>query len=348
MNSREALCLPQLLGILVLALILAPGLAAADVLYGANQSGRQLIAIDTVTLEGSVVGLIGIPAVAGLTFDPDRVLYGLSVANPDRLITVDPATGAGVAVGPTGVDGDLGAGLASSPLTGTLYAVTGQIGQKLLITLSPSTGNAAVIGPVPRSVVGLTFDASGALWAIDGAREELIRIDLATGEVTLVAWGLPSAIGSLAAGSSGNFWAVDSSGSNPYRLYSINPATGATTLQGYVTGLSWQGPMIGLAAIGSAVDSDGDGLPDDADPCPFSDFSPTLRIDDCETDVSNQSLGLGCTMSDLIATCSADADNLGGLVGCIARLASEWHQADLLSSGDIGAIQSCAARADLP
>ena len=240
----------------------APPLSA-DMLLGSNASASQLISFDTETLTGFIVGPIGIGAVVGLTFDNGGTLYGLSVSNPDRLIAIDPVTGVGIPVGPTNVDGDLGAGLANDPVTDRLYAVAGQIGQKFFMEVSKETGDAAVIDLISASVIGLSFDSAGTLWAIDGLTEELVTIDPASGEVTVIGGSLPSAIGALCIGPSGDFWAVESSAS-AYRLYNISPISGTATLVGELVGVPWAGPMVGLASALSGppdlcADGDRDG-----------------------------------------------------------------------------------------
>ena len=54
-------------------------------------------------------------------------------------------------------------------------------------------------------------------------------------------------------------------------------------------------------------DTDGDGIPDDEDDCPFSDLSETVVIDGCDSGVQNVLFDDGCTISDLISQCAEDA-----------------------------------------
>jgi hypothetical protein len=346
---RKSLSVLRIVGWVALAL-LPPRMAQADLVYGTNAAGSQLVVFDTDTLRGSVVGQIGFGGVAGLAADREGVLYGLCTSDPDRLLIINPATGAGRAVGTTGLDGDLGAGLASDPSTGQLYGAAGQIGQKFLFTLSRQTGAATVIAPFPPSVVGLEFDASGHLWAIDGLVDRLVRVDPATGATTTFGAQLPASIGGLTIGVSGTFWAVDS-GNSVYSLYSIDPATGIATGRGVLSGIPFGGPMIGLASMLGALphpDSDGDGFPDDVDACPSSDLNPTIGIDGCETLVSNAALDSGCTMADRIAQCAADASSHGAFVGCVSHLAHAWRQEGWLENQQTGALQRCAGQARNP
>jgi hypothetical protein len=96
------------------------------------------------------------------------------------------------------------------------------------------------------------------------------------------------------------------------------------------------------------IDSDGDGYPDDEDACPFSDLGETVVIDGCDTGVANLLLDSGCTISDLIADCAANASNHGNFVSCVAHLTNDLKRDGLISGREKGMIQRCAARSDLP
>ncbi len=336
--------------LLVFALLLAPGHAAlADIVYGANDGGDQLIVFNTDTLTGSIVGPIGFGGVAGLTMDSAGVLYGLATGNPDRLLRIDPATGAGTLIGSTFLNGDLGASLANDPVTGKLFAVTGSIDQKFLITLSKDTGRVSIIAPFPGDVVGLEFDAAGRLWGIEGALDRLLEIDPATGDFTVIGGPLPEAIGGLTIGATGTFWAVDSSDPSVYLLYRIDPHTGNATLVGPLSGIPSEGPVIGLAAVtGTRSDTDGDGVPDSTDTCPRSDLSSTIAIVGCGTGVGNHLFEDGCTMADRIAQCIPGAVHHGDFVTCVGSLARVWKKGGLISGAEGGAVERCAAHAAVP
>lgn len=340
----------RIAGAVLILLFLPLQAAVGELIYGVH-GNNQLVSFDTDTLQARSIGTIGPFSIAGLTTAPDGTLYGLAVSNPSRLVRINPATGLGTVVGSTGVDGDLGAGFASDPRTGLLYAGLGQIGQKLLITISPETGAGTVVAPVALSFVGLEFDASGQLWALDGNSDRLARMDKTTGAFVFIGSGLrlPAGIGALTIGASGTFWAVDTaSGSN--LLYRIDPATGVATLQGTLLGIPFAGPMIGLAAGGVSVpaDTDGDGLPDDEDACPESDLAATVIADGCVTSAANQPLGGGCTMNDRLLECATGIENHGDYVGCIVHLTRIWKQDGLISGREGGEIKSCAGQADEP
>jgi hypothetical protein len=147
-------------------------------------------------------------------------------------------------------------------------------------------------------------------------------------------------------------------------LYLENPATGsmeslgascsitedpAGVFEASCTAEIWHFSLYGLVA---PVDSDGDGTPDlfgyAEDPCPSSDLSMTVVVDSCDSGVANQLLENACTISDLILACSDNAPDHGGFVSCVAHLTNSLRTAGIITDEDKGAIQRCAARADLP
>jgi hypothetical protein len=95
-------------------------------------------------------------------------------------------------------------------------------------------------------------------------------------------------------------------------------------------------------------DADNDGIPDTEDVCPTSDLSPEILIDGCETGVDNHLLSDGCTISDRIAECAAGAKNHGKFVSCVARPTNALKKAGIITGQQKGAIQGCAAQADIP
>ena len=109
------------------------------------------------------------------------------------------------------------------------------------------------------------------------------------------------------------------------------------------------GDITATAEVLVIQDSDYDGIPDEEEEvCPDSNFEYSVTIDGCDTKIENHLFDNGCTMSDLIAECAAHAKNHGRFVFCVTRLTMEWKKANLISLRNMGAIISCAARADLP
>jgi hypothetical protein len=97
-----------------------------------------------------------------------------------------------------------------------------------------------------------------------------------------------------------------------------------------------------------AVDTDGDSVPDNVDQCPNSDLSATVVIDGCNSRVPNTVFPTGCTISDLIAECAEGASNHGHFVSCVAHVTNDLKKAGTITDQQKGAIQSCAAQANIP
>lgn len=116
------------------------------------------------------------------------------------------------------------------------------------------------------------------------------------------------------------------------------------------TGGSFPGFFVNRVEIFGA-DSDGDTIPDKDDACPDSDLSPTVVIDGCDSGVANALSVLGatgCTITDLVDECAADAANHGEFVSCVAHLTNDLKDVGVIRGKEKGAIQSCAAKADIP
>lgn len=91
-------------------------------------------------------------------------------------------------------------------------------------------------------------------------------------------------------------------------------------------------------------DADGDGVADAEDCNPYSDLTPTVHIGACDTGASNTLFANGCTITDTLMSCAGGADNHGGFVSCVARLAQGLAREREISGKDKGMIQRCAAR----
>ena len=98
------------------------------------------------------------------------------------------------------------------------------------------------------------------------------------------------------------------------------------------------GPNLGafhilhLAAVN--LDTDGDGVNDADDACPESDLSPTIVSDGEDTGVSNDLLGDGCTISDLIANLLAQDSSTDVIVQFLVELKGEG----IITGQEMGAI----------
>jgi hypothetical protein len=87
---------------------------------------------------------------------------------------------------------------------------------------------------------------------------------------------------------------------------------------------------------------------DDDDACVFSDVTPTVVIDGCDSGTPNLPAGDGCTFSDEIAAAAAAATTHGEFVSSVTELMNAAQQADLISGAQKGAVVSCAAGAVIP
>ena len=160
---------------------------------GGFGSNGDLFTLDPATGATNRIGGTGFPAVPGLAFLPDGTLLGTAQVGSnvaDGLIRIDPATGAGTAIGPFGGGFYSVDAIAADPQTGVLWGVSPFSSPATLLTIDPNTGAATVMGQltdannVPaQRIVGLTIDCAGRAYgtygsgfAIGGA---LISIDLA-------------------------------------------------------------------------------------------------------------------------------------------------------------------------
>jgi hypothetical protein len=100
--------------------------------------------------------------------------------------------------------------------------------------------------------------------------------------------------------------------------------------------------------IGWFPDADLDGVPDNLDCEPNSNFAPTVVIGVCDSGVPNTFFANGCTISDLIAKCADGARNHGAFVSCVAHLGNDLLNAGVITDAQKDAIQSCAGKTKNP
>jgi len=100
--------------------------------------------------------------------------------------------------------------------------------------------------------------------------------------------------------------------------------------------------------IGWFPDADNDGVPDNVDCEPHSNFAPTVVIGSCDSGVPNTFFTNGCTISDLIAKCAVGAKNHGAFVSCVAHLGNDLLNAGVITGAQKDAIQSCAGKTKNP
>jgi hypothetical protein len=101
-------------------------------------------------------------------------------------------------------------------------------------------------------------------------------------------------------------------------------------------------------ACDDCQDVDQDDVCDDGDLCPGSNLSARVLVRGCDSEVVNAEVADGCSMNDLIEECAGEEENHGSFVSCVARLTNAWKKAGLITGKEKGAMQSCAARSDVP
>ena len=234
--------------------------AGLPTLYAVDRSAN-LLRIDPRTGVSAVVGNLGVNFASqyvGMDFDMAGVLY-VSEAWEGRLYRVDTHAGKATLVrsvpsgwkflenlafapvsvaGPEGATWPAGTLLASSE--GELHAI------------DISTGTAHFIGNTGRGDDAYAFSPDGVLYGIDAApggdpnaKPPLYRIDTSSAKTTVIANSVEAYV-SLAFGPDGFLYSTD-----PWRLWRIDPKTGASTLVGntgrYIVGLAFQTAQTGLS-----------------------------------------------------------------------------------------------------
>ncbi len=208
-------------------------------------------------LSGWVVGFGGTilhTTTGGSTGDPLAqfgVCYGSTGSaeptNPGALITIDPLTGAGTLIGPTGIIGDDGPAVRALAIksTGEMYAMS-YTASSDLYTVNASTGAGTFVANTGLLHPGdIVFDANDVLYAVDETNI-LYIVDPVTGVRTVVgATGVT--LGGLAYDpTNGTVYGSD----NNDGIYTIDVTTGAATLVG-TTGLGGNTPDIHFDQAGN-------------------------------------------------------------------------------------------------
>jgi hypothetical protein len=229
----------------VSTLLAITGSARADlaaVSYSIENS--SLLRIDPATGVVAPIGLTGFTRLNSLTMDISGGLFSVGRASSggpdDKLISIDPATGAGAVIGTIRLPGEVVSvrGLAVSP-DGSFYvdnAPQGSsgVGPHNLWRIDRATGVGTMIGSLGGfSAQSLDFGPDGQLYGWDFTSKNagpqfrglgLVRIDPATAAVTDVAPAIDSVDNTLqgmAFSADGNLYGIDG------RLHVFDPDTGA-------------------------------------------------------------------------------------------------------------------------
>jgi PA domain len=103
-----------------------------------------------------------------------------------------------------------------------------------------------------------------------------------------------------------------------------------------------------LRDVGWFADTDLDGKANELDCDPTSNTSPFVIIHGRTTRVKNIMSSNGCTITDLIEKTRAFAKNRGHFVFGVAHLTNSLRHQGFISNNDHGALQSAAAKANVP
>ena len=152
---------------------------------------QTIVTIDETT--GALLGSVPVtPAMVSLAFDPlTETLYG-HVGGV--LYTIDAATGATQAVGPTPFGNAVS--MAADPTEGVLYFAAGST----LYRVDPATAAGTPIGNMGLAALfGMAFNpADAGLYVTSAGSDSLYRVDRATAQLTLV--GGPYTLATFATG----------------------------------------------------------------------------------------------------------------------------------------------------
>jgi ELWxxDGT repeat protein len=235
------------------------------------------LASGATALVGTITGVAS-GAVMGIMFDAQDTLFATAYVANSPLYQIDRATLAATAVGPSGFDSPHG-----GDFDGSVIYTTHRGGTRLGI-IDPVRHDVGSFGTV--ATYAAAFDAGGELYTLfegfsDNAR--LAKVDRATGSLTPIGPGIGTSMISLAGGPKGTLYGIGYTNHILYRidtltgsaapigdtgivvamdlaangagtlyattgnkLWTVDPATGAATLVGSITGVQ-TGEVMGIA-----------------------------------------------------------------------------------------------------
>ena len=208
---------------------------AQDELYAiSNPVSPQLWTVETGSGLDDLVGAVtGAEAIfSGMAFDDTGVLLcidGFNDALSDRLLSIDPASGAGMVLGDTGENWNFRS-VAFDTSTGTLYAAR----DNRLYTADRSTGVVTFVANISGAgldqLTSLVIDGDGNAYGSDIGDCTVFEIDLTTGAATPLGEAFPGTrnwFNDLAIAPDGTLWGAREQGGG---LFTIDTTTGEATL----------------------------------------------------------------------------------------------------------------------
>ena len=300
---------------------------SGDLLGSTGAAGLTLIDIDPATGAGTFrapQGAFG--SVTEMEFRADGTLIGATGGGASTLIDIDPVSGAesfrcfhafGALNGLEFVGDTLYGALITGPGTPSELVIVGEpneFGECPLTFLGP-TGFGGLGGLAYDAGTDILYGCVADL--SDPSAGDLVTCNPASGACTSIGSTGFSICSALEFGPDGTlFGGIGAASSDAGKLITVNPSTGAGTEVG-PTGFP---AVSGLAFVPQR----------------------TIIIDGCDTGVDDQVLN-GSTISGEIAQCADGARNHG-----VAKLTNRLKKAGIITGREKGAIQSCAARADIP
>jgi hypothetical protein len=199
--------------------------------WGTGNSGSSLIKWDTTTGAATVVGNFTVGNTYGLAFAPDGSAYTLQGSSA-TLAKINLSNGALTTIG--GPGGFFGYALDFAN-DGTLYAIN-QSDQ--VYTVNPTTGAFSFLRALSNpslEIMDMTFDPlTGNLYGVGPSDNNVYKIDLATGNVTLAFSTVLGNLMGIAADGAGNL--IATSYASPSQFERISISTGTSTIVGSIGG----------------------------------------------------------------------------------------------------------------
>lgn len=222
-----------------LGLILLAGVCplSAQTAYSVRSDGDDnrddyLYSIDLATGEATPIGPTGFEDVESLAFDRNcATLFAVDDVT-DRLLTCDTTTGDCTQVGNLGVN-ITDTGLAFADDLSLFLSTDAPKGPTRFFKVSRFTGVATPIGDQGQEVTGLAASPAGIFGLGGDGRDNLVRVDPATGAATQI--GKLGAVsprdGGLDFAVDGILWGIEDAGfRDPSRIFTVDLETGAATV----------------------------------------------------------------------------------------------------------------------
>jgi uncharacterized repeat protein (TIGR01451 family) len=207
-------------------------LATCDTLYGISASTNSILALNPATGAATAIGSTSAQSTANAIQPGTNKLYYFTIFSPVQTRVWDSATNTSTLL-PISFPSVGQVLRAAFDPTGRLFITTDDFtNPPQLIEIDPATGALISSNPITAlpSVTGdLVFDGNGTLFATAG--NGLYTVNLTTYAATLVST-TPSGTNFVGLAFTADGTLYGATGGPSFRLFTINPSTGATTLRG--------------------------------------------------------------------------------------------------------------------